>query len=420
MKYVCDLGYVFVENPVAVNTDAPTTTTTPGPTTTTVSMDWKTFKDAQYALGYDSSADSWQIARDMCKSAGGDLATIQSWEVQKFINDQFGTNYNIWIGASRTSTSAAWTWANGVNWEYKYWNNCNYGNDLCVKIDKNENGRWEDIDCATSNIPRYLCQKGTSSSTMWVRIHGAEYAYMEDDDCFDDWTDARDRCQSYTGANIASILSQEVQDALSSYITPQWTDDYFIGLHDRDTEGTFVWQKGEKFDWTNWAKDEPGSWSSTYDCVKVEDDAGEDQGKWKVDVCNFANIEGVLCMKGTSTSVQTSGGLGVVGRKKRLVSQAEDTKLPARHDGQDSRERTTNQTVKHNTQTTNGPVYSRAKRSIDTDPMYSRTIKCEPLFGGSHAHWKYDYEVPEYCFSKRLFRTRNCCLILPISRSELH
>ena len=404
MKYVCDLGYVFVENPVPVNTIAPTTTTTAGPTTTTVAMDWKTFKGAQYALGKDNIVESWQIARDMCQAAGGDLATIQSWEVQKFINDQFGTSKNIWIGASRSSTSSLtpWTWANGVAWEYKNWNDCSYGNYLCGKIDRNENGRWKDVECDKDNIPRYLCQKGTSTSTMWVRIHGAEYSYMEDGDCFDGWTDARDRCQSYTGANIASILSQEVQDALSSYITPQWTDDYFIGLNDLGTEGTFVWEKGETFQWTNWAVDEPASWSSTYDCVKVEDDAGADQGKWKVEVCDFANTDGVLCMKGTSTSVGTSG------RKKRLATQPEDRNLTTGPDGQHSRQMTREQTINHKTQTTNGPVISRSRRSLDTDPMYSRTIKCEPLYGGLAAHWKYDYEVPEYCFSKRDFpRLRN-------------
>ena len=386
MKYVCDIGYVFVENPVSVNTIKPTTTTTPGPTTTTVAMDWHTFKDAQYALGYDSAADSWQIARDMCQAAGGDLATIQSWEVQKFINGQFGTQYNIWIGASRNSDSSPWTWANGVEWEFKNWKYCDPSFRLCAKIDGEENGRWEDIDCDTDNIPRYLCQKGTSSSTMWVSILGAEYSYMEDNKCFDDWTDARDRCQSYTGANIASILSQDVHDALMSYITPQWTDDFFIGLNDRDSEGTYVWQKGETFQWTNWASGEPESIVGTYDCALVEDDAGADQGKWKMYTCTFANVEGVLCMKGTSTSVGSSG------RKKRLAPQTED--------GQYSVKRTTNQTIQHKTRTTNVPVQSRVKRSIETDPMYSRTIKCESLFGGSAAYWSYDYEVPEYCFSK--------------------
>ena len=398
---MCDIGYVFVENPVSVNTIEPTTTTTPGPTTTTVAMDWKPFKDAQYALGQDSAADSWQIARDMCQAAGGDLATIQSWEVQKFVNDEFGTQYNIWIGASRASSSAPWTWANGVDWEWKNWKDCSHAGWSCVKIDGEENGRWEDIDCDTDNIPRYLCQKGTSSSTMWVRIHGADYSYMEDNDCFDDWTDARDRCQSYTGANIASILSQEVQDALMAYITPQWTDEFFIGLNDLDSEGTFVWQKGEPYAWTNWASGEPDSTiGATYDCAKVENRAGDDQGKWLMWTCTGANVEGVLCMKGTSTSV----GAKVVGRKKRLANQTEGRNLT-------SMQRTTrNQTIKQQTQTTNVPVHSRAKRSLDTstDPMYSRTIKCESLFGGSAAYWKYDYEVPQYCFSKILLdRSRN-------------
>ena len=45
---------------------------------------------------------------------------------------------------------------------------------------------------------------------------------------------------------------------------------------------------------------------------------------------------------------------------------------------------------------TENPDPIRNKRSIENDPMYSRTIKCESLFGGTAAFWKYDHQVPQY------------------------
>ena len=404
MKYVCDVGYVFVEEPVPVNTIEPTSTTTAGPSTTTVAMDWKSFQGAQYALGSESDTDSWQIARDKCKNAGGDLATIQSWAVQNFINGQFGTSNNIWIGAKRSSSSGAFTWANGDSWEFKNWKDCNHGSKLCVKIDGGENGRWEDEDCDTNNIPRYLCQKGSSTGQMWETILGAEYSYMEDDDCFDDWTDTRDRCQSYPGANIASIISQEVSDAVMAYVQPLKGKtafshcDFFIGLNDIASEGTFVWEKGEALDWTNWAVDEPVNYNN-YDCVCVKIDDSADSGKWKAQTCTGANTAGVLCMKGSSTSVGS-------GRKKRMVTQTGNRTLLGVNEEPSRLKEIDRKVVKNYHQyskteaATENPDPIRNKRSIENDPMYSRTITCQSLFGGSAAYWKYESQVPKYCFSK--------------------
>ena len=429
VKYVCDVGYVFVENPVAVNTIRPTSTTTAGPTTTTVSMDWHSFQGALYALGNEADVRSWQIARDKCNAAGGDLATIQSWAVQKFINGKFGTTQNIWIGAKRSSSSAAFTWANGVTWEYNNWKNCNHGSKLCVKIDGNENGRWEDDDCDRANIPRYLCQKGTSNNQMWEKILGAEYSYMEDDDCFDDWKDTKDRCQSYSGANIASILSQEVSDAVMSYVKPQLTVhtqicDFFIGLNDISSEGTFVWEKGERLDWTNWAVDEPVDYTN-YDCVCVKLDDTADSDKWRVHTCTFTNTDGVLCMKGTSSSVGSNAGIS--GRRKRFLTSTQDKSNNTDPDLLTQKQNKLFRMPKEPRYSRTKPVKedpfnSRTKRSIETDPMYSRTIKCESLFGGTAAFWKYDHQVPQYCFSKMITSAGadNHTVMFYLHRSQLY
>ena len=43
------------------------------------------WKDASYALGYDSNLNSWHEARQWCQKAGAELASVHTWEINKFI-----------------------------------------------------------------------------------------------------------------------------------------------------------------------------------------------------------------------------------------------------------------------------------------------------------------------------------------------
>ena len=56
-----------------------------------------------------------------CQSAGGDLASIHTWEVNKFILDTWGENTKAWVGGTDADTEGAWTWSNGVPFEYNFW-----------------------------------------------------------------------------------------------------------------------------------------------------------------------------------------------------------------------------------------------------------------------------------------------------------
>ena len=42
-------------------------------------------KDASYALGSDSNLNSWHEARQWCQMAGAELASVHTWEINKFI-----------------------------------------------------------------------------------------------------------------------------------------------------------------------------------------------------------------------------------------------------------------------------------------------------------------------------------------------
>ena len=83
------------------------------------------------------------------------------------------------------------------------------------------------------------------------------------------WVDARTACIAM-GAHLAYLKSAALDDVAEPLVGSANT---FIGGDDRATEGTFVWDDGSPFVFTNWGSGEPnnGGSASTYqeDCVII-------------------------------------------------------------------------------------------------------------------------------------------------------
>ena len=65
-----------------------------------MALTWKTYAGAQWAQGFESNRVTWLQAKQRCEDQGSQLASIVSWDIQKWINTEFGTQYNVWIGGS--------------------------------------------------------------------------------------------------------------------------------------------------------------------------------------------------------------------------------------------------------------------------------------------------------------------------------
>ena len=66
------------------------------------------------------------------------------------------------------------------------------------------------------------------------------------------------------GMNLVSLHSTAERDEVKALLPGEW---FWIGLQDRDTEGTWVWTDGSDNDWTQWNGGEPNNWGSGEDCV---------------------------------------------------------------------------------------------------------------------------------------------------------
>ena len=295
ITYTCDSGFEFVGDPVPATQTTPltTTTTTTTTSTTTIAMDWKAFKGALYAKGEEDL--TWQEARVKCQEAGGDLATIHTWEVHKFILDEWGHSFNAWIGLTDSETEGVYKWASGVPFEYHNWYpSCTApqqdSND-CVTWESFVDGRWDEKNC--DNPEKFFCQKGTSESQFWNSIRGAEYAHFERKSCFDrDRDESKVICESY-GGDLARVLTQDTFDDIIAKFESGITGEFWIGL--KKTSGTYKWTNGDDAVYTGWAFYAP---NQGHDCVSIKKRGGNNGWTWTDKTCSTSSVDGVLCMKG--------------------------------------------------------------------------------------------------------------------------
>lgn len=76
------------------------------------------------------------------------------------------------------------------------------------------------------------------------------------------WTEAQDACKQQ-GSNLTSVTSLDEQEFLSNHVKDinnfDFTEHMFIGINDREREGTFVWVDGLPVSFTYWNYGEPNS-----------------------------------------------------------------------------------------------------------------------------------------------------------------
>ena len=163
---------------------------------------------------------------------------------------------------------------------------------------------------------------------------------------------AQYQCQCTGGYTLANIPSAEVNTFLTSLVG---TEEAWIGLNDKATEGTYVWSDGSALgSYKNWKTNQPSSDSSTreaQDCAKIDGDAA---GVWDDVLCSKTLV--YICESGVPST----------------------TTLPA----------STCTTPTTTTATTVAPVTASPTETCETGWFhYAAGNKCVKLFSDAEVTW---------------------------------
>ena len=298
LTYTCHPGFVFVDDPVPASQTALTSTTTTTTTTTTTPrvLSWQSFKGAEYAKVLESNDISWSEGRAICQSAGGDLAKITDYGIQRFLNNLGSLDKTFWIGATDTAEVGTWLWQDGSSVVYSNWNECSCSDcesKNCAAVRNNEEGRWTRYDCSDLKNG-VICEKGTSTSQLFNTVfRSGEFAYIMNKKCVTTWQTGKDECTAL-GADMATYSDTDIRLKVREFFKDEnsmMNEDYWIGLNDIDSEGSLVWDNGESYSYSNW-----NYWArnaNNKDCAEVQ----RSDGQWDFVDCTSEN-NGVMCMKG--------------------------------------------------------------------------------------------------------------------------
>jgi hypothetical protein len=113
------------------------------------------------------------------------------------------------------------------------------------------------------------------------------------------WTAAEDEAVTQLGGHLATINDAAENEWVyntfiphTGTVTPEFRPALWIGLSDKDVEGTFVWANGEPVTYTNWAGGEPNDSLGREDYVHLIDPLGgsDRMSRWN-DEANVAEFQ---------------------------------------------------------------------------------------------------------------------------------
>ncbi|XP_058262268.1 CD209 antigen-like protein C [Hemibagrus wyckioides] len=110
-------------------------------------------------------------------------------------------------------------------------------------------------------LQRMLTDIDEQAKLGWIYFHSSFYFISAQTKS---WIESREDCKR-NGADLVIIKTEEAQDFLVKQLG---SDRAWIGLHDRDTEGTWKWVDGTPLTTAYWAPREPNN-DHNEDCAEI-------------------------------------------------------------------------------------------------------------------------------------------------------
>ena len=259
---------------------------------------------------------SWSQAEAEAQALGGHLVSIDDAALQAWVTATFG-GQNLWIGLNDVDQEGSFVWSDGSSVDYTNWAPGEPNQASYDYVYLSSNGKWYDLPdnqllrglverpdpdglttagagpqgqyvlsvSLTDPVPPAVVSIGGLPAAGTTATEGlaafqvqlseelaldsvhvpvfhvfAGHTYLRSDDP-QSWTAARSWAEGL-GAHLVSITSAAEQDQLHRHFG---NVDYWIGLNDIDTPGSFQWTSGEPLSYTHWAPGEPNQ--SNFDAV---------------------------------------------------------------------------------------------------------------------------------------------------------
>ena len=131
----------------------------------------------------------------------------------------------------------------------------------------------------------------------WINlsgVYGAQFAFNNNKVNYDT---AKQSCKNMGGI-LYEPRDQSVMKSVISLAKKANLGEFWIGIHDMDNEGTFVYESDKsKLSFTNWNSGEPNNWGSGEDCAAVDG-----SGNWNDLPC--ADFQrSYICIKKTGKGI---------------------------------------------------------------------------------------------------------------------
>ncbi|XP_034558610.1 macrophage mannose receptor 1-like [Notolabrus celidotus] len=257
---------------------------------------------AYYQLNIPSAL-TWSQAETSCRQQGASLLSMTDPHEHAYVTALLGKGGSkVWIGLV-LDPEHGWKWSNGRPYRYMKWDS---GHPLpdpghnCALVDPAVQYVWQSSSC--SKKLGYICYSKAAESqpqavetgfcsSPWIPYNGHCFYLNRTQKT---WPDAQRECRNRAG-DLVSISNVEDKSFVISQLGYTSTDELWIGLNDRETEGLFEWIDHSTVSFTSWDFGKPAVFNEIKDCVLIQ---GEN-GNWADRAC--VEKHGFICMKLSAT-----------------------------------------------------------------------------------------------------------------------
>ncbi|XP_034742579.1 macrophage mannose receptor 1b isoform X3 [Etheostoma cragini] len=272
------------------------------PTTSSDNWEKNIVTGAYYQLNTQSVLTRAQ-ADASCKQQGASLLSVTDVTEQAIVSALLRSGkHKLWIGLV-LDPQHGWQWSDGKPFRYLRWST---GNPLpnpghnCAFLDSAGQHSWQSSSCVKKI--GYICYKDKAPPTPpqieqgfcsapWIPYNGHCFHLHR---TLQTWSDAQRECRKEDG-DLVSIRNVEDQSFVISQLGFGTSDELWIGLNDRKTEGLFDWSDHSTVSFTSWEFGKPSVSTDTEDCILIR---GEN-GNWADRSCDEKH--GFICMKQSAT-----------------------------------------------------------------------------------------------------------------------